>query len=130
MTSSIKPVVALTLGDPAGIGAELIARLLGQTDATQHANIVLLGDPWLWQEGQRIAGVEVSTAAVQRLSDVRARSDVSKPAFLTMDTVRSEQVTRSKAEAAGGASVLEVLNVCMDSAKAGEVDAICFAPLN
>lgn len=130
MTSTIKPVVALTLGDPAGIGAELIARLLGQTDATQHANIVLLGDPWLWQDGQRIAGVKVSTAAVQRLSDVRARSDVSKPALLTMDTVRSEQVTRSKAEAAGGASVLEVLNVCMDSAKAGEVDAICFAPLN
>ena len=38
--------------------AELIARLLGQTDATQHANIVLLGDAWLWAEGQRIAAGE------------------------------------------------------------------------
>ncbi|HYF21474.1 MAG TPA: 4-hydroxythreonine-4-phosphate dehydrogenase PdxA, partial [Ramlibacter sp.] len=32
--------------------------------------------------------------------------------------------------AAGGASVLQVLDRCMDAALAREVDAICFAPLN
>ena len=49
MTSaSSLPVVALTLGDPAGIGPELIAKLLARPDATTHANIVLIGDAWLW----------------------------------------------------------------------------------
>lgn len=130
MSSSSLPVVALTLGDPAGIGPELIARLLGQTDATQHANIVLLGDPWLWTEGQRIAGVLVPTTPVASLAEVRTRTGVSTPAWLAMDTVRSEQVTRSQAQAPGGASVLQVLNACMDAAQRGEIDAICFAPLN
>jgi 4-hydroxythreonine-4-phosphate dehydrogenase len=36
----------------------------------------------------------------------------------------------AKAEAPGGASVLAVLDRCMDAALAREIDAICFAPLN
>jgi 4-hydroxythreonine-4-phosphate dehydrogenase len=124
------PVVCLTLGDPAGIGPELIARLLGQTDAARHANLVLVGDPWLWADGQKIAGLTVPTRPVQSLAEVRSRADTSTAAWLPMDTVEARQVQRSQAQAAGGASVLQVLNACMDAAGRGEVDAICFAPLN
>ncbi|MBI2771422.1 MAG: 4-hydroxythreonine-4-phosphate dehydrogenase PdxA [Burkholderiales bacterium] len=130
MTTAQLPVVSLTLGDPAGIGAELIARLLGQTDAASHANIVLVGDPWLWEEGQRLAGVAVPTAAVQGFAQVRGRAGAATPAWLAMDTVAQGGVQRSVAQAAGGASVLRVLNACMDATQRGEVDAICFAPLN
>ncbi|MES2184117.1 MAG: 4-hydroxythreonine-4-phosphate dehydrogenase PdxA [Pseudomonadota bacterium] len=124
------PVVALTLGDPAGIGAELIARLLARPEATQHANIVLLGDPWLWEEGQRIAGVQVPTDGIGSLAAVRERPSTARPAVIAMDTVAQAAVHRSQAEAAGGQSVLKVLDRCMDAALAGEIDAICFAPLN
>jgi 4-hydroxythreonine-4-phosphate dehydrogenase len=44
--------------------------------------------------------------------------------------VTPDQVQRGVAQAPGGASVLRVLNACMDAAKRREVDAICFAPLN
>ena len=130
MSASAKPVVALTLGDPAGIGAELIARLLAKPEAAEQANIVLVGDPWLWQEGQRIAGVQVETDAVASLAAVRGRADTARPAFLAVDTVDPQAVHRSQAEAPGGQSVLKVLNQCMDAALAGQIDAICFAPLN
>ena len=130
MSASAKPVVALTLGDPAGIGAELIARLLAKPEAAEQANIVLVGDPWLWQEGQRITGVQVETDAVASLAAVRGRADTARPAFLAVDTVDPQAVHRSQAEAPGGQSVLKVLNQCMDAALAGQIDAICFAPLN
>ncbi|NML18282.1 4-hydroxythreonine-4-phosphate dehydrogenase PdxA [Azohydromonas caseinilytica] len=131
MTSDDKsPVVALTLGDPAGIGPELIARLLARPDVTTQARVVLVGDPWLWAEGQRIAGVEVACDMVADFAAVRRRPAGSRAAFLAMDTVRPEAVRRGQAGAAGGASVLAVLNRCMDATLAGEVDAICFAPLN
>ena len=124
------PVVALTLGDPAGIGAELIARLLARPEATQQANIVLVGDPWLWEDGQRIAGVQVATDAIASLAAVRGRAATGRPAFLAMDTIAPAAVHRSQAEPAGGRSVLQVLDACMDAALTGEIDAICFAPLN
>lgn len=127
---SAKPVVAITLGDPAGIGPELIAKLLSKPGITQQANIVVAGDDWVWQEGQRVAGVQVATQAVQDLADVRLRTDTGRPAFLDFATIRPEQVQPGQATAGCGASVLRVLNLCMDGAKAGDVDAICFAPLN
>ena len=130
MSDKNLPVVALTLGDASGIGPELIARLLGQTGITANANIVLLGDLWLWQEGQDIAKMKVATQSVQSLAEVRGRADTSLPAFLAVDTIAKEQVQRSQPLAACGASVLKVLNLCMDGTQSGEVDAICFAPLN
>lgn len=130
MPASELPVVALTLGDPAGIGAELIARLLARPEATQKANIVLAGDPWLWQQGQRIAGLQVATAPIASMADARGRADTALPAFLAIDTVAPDAVHQGRAEAAGGRSVLQVLDLCMDAAQAGQIDAICFAPLN
>jgi 4-hydroxythreonine-4-phosphate dehydrogenase len=130
MTASPLPVVALTLGDPAGIGAELIARLLAKPEAATLANIVLVGDRWLWDEGQRIAGVSVATDAVRSLAEVRGRASVARPAFLETQTIAQADVQRSVAQPAGGRSVLKVLDLCMDAATAGAIDAICFAPLN
>lgn len=130
MATASLPVVALTLGDPAGIGAELIARLLAQPEAMQQANLVLIGDTWLWEQGQRIAGVQVATTPVHSLADVRHRVDTGTPAFIAVETVLPAEVVSGQVGAAGGKSVLQVLNRCMDAALAGEIDAICFAPLN
>ena len=127
---AIKPVVALTLGDAAGIGPELIAKLLSQPGITTNANIVLVGDAWLWQEGQTIAKLSVATQAVQSWAEARTRPDQHLPAFLAVNTLDRAHVQLSQAQAACGKSVLDVLNLCMDAAKAGDVDAICFAPLN
>lgn len=129
-TTNDKPVVALTLGDPAGIGPELIARLLARPETLAQANVVLVGEPWLWDDGQRIAGMKVACDPVDGFAGVRARRDTSRPAFLAVDTIQPAQVHRSQAEAAGGASCLAVLNRCLDAAKTGQIDAICFAPLN
>ncbi len=125
-----QPVVALTLGDPAGIGAELIARLLAKPETTQAANVVLVGDAWLWQDGQALAGTPVQTEPVASLAAVRGRADTLRAAFLAVDTVQRDDVQRGQSNAAGGASALAVLNRCMDAAKAGDIDAITFAPLN
>ena len=126
----VRPVVALTLGDPAGIGPELIARLLAMPGVHDHANVVLLGDPWLWEWGQRVAGVSVPTQAMASVSGVRSRKPADRAAFVAMDTVKPSDVQVGQVSAAGGRSVLEVLNCAMDATLAGEVDAICFAPLN
>jgi len=128
--TSLKPVVTVTLGDPAGIGPELVAKLLSRADLLHLANVVLVGDRWLWKEGQAIAGLKVRTVPVSDFAEVRDRDVLSIPAFLEMDTIQASQVTRSRPGAAAGASVLSVLDRCMDAALAGHIDAITFAPLN
>ncbi|TDG04916.1 4-hydroxythreonine-4-phosphate dehydrogenase PdxA [Paraburkholderia guartelaensis] len=124
------PVVALTLGDPGGIGPELIAKLLAHPNVSARANLVLIGDRWLWEAGQRVAGVKVETDRLESLADARSRQATGRPAFVEIDTVEPEQVRVGQVCAEGGRSVLSVLDRCMDAALAGNVDAICFAPLN
>jgi 4-hydroxythreonine-4-phosphate dehydrogenase len=126
---SQKPTVALTLGEPAGIGPELIAKLLARRDLIERAKVVLVGDAWLWEEAQAIAGVSIATRSVSGFEGLRSFAD-GAPLFLAVESVRQGEVPRSKASAAGGASVLQVLRMCMDAASAGLIDAICFAPLN
>lgn len=122
-------LVALTLGDPAGIGPELVAKLLREPADQGDAQVVLVGDRWLWQKGQSIAGVQTPTRPLESFSQAR-HAPRGLPLFLAVDSVRAEEVVPGEAGAAGGRSVLQVLNRCMDAALAGEVDAICFAPLN
>lgn len=125
-----RPVVAVTLGDPSGIGPELVARLLARPETMQSANVVLVGDPWLWELGQRHAGVAVPVQEVKRFDEVRTRPEQARPAFLPLNSVRPEEVTIAVAAASGGKSVLAVLNACLEAALASYIDAICFAPLN
>jgi 4-hydroxythreonine-4-phosphate dehydrogenase len=129
LNHSPKPTVALTLGDPSGIGPELIAKLLTRSDVISRANVVLVGDVWLWEEGQAIAGVSVPTRAVNHFDDLRSSPEGS-PLFLPAETIRQGEAPRSTVSSAAGDSVLKVLGMCLDAASAGLIDAICFAPLN
>lgn len=129
MTVSSKPIVALTLGDPAGIGSELVAKLLARREQIERATVVLVGDAWLWEQGQAIAGMRTATHTIDGFEQARSSSGQS-PLFLPVESVRREEVPQSQASSAGGASVIKILKMCMDAASAGLVDAICFTPLN
>lgn len=123
-----KPVVAVTFGDASGIGPELAARLVVRADALAAATIVLVGDAWVWQEGQRVAGTHTK---VQTIHDWReARDHADKVLFLEMDTVAQADIIPAQATAAAGRGARLALTAALDAVKAGQIDAICFAPLN
>jgi 4-hydroxythreonine-4-phosphate dehydrogenase len=124
------PAVALTLGDPAGIGPELIAKLLAGPDAVRQAHVVVVGDRWVWEEGQRVAGVRPPVHEISSIEEARGGGPSGAACFLPFDTVRRDEIRPGVASAAGGASVLRALRCCLDAARAGGIDAICFAPLN
>jgi 4-hydroxythreonine-4-phosphate dehydrogenase len=123
-----KPVVAVTFGDASGIGPELAARLVARPDARAAATIVLMGDAWVWREGQRIAGTDTK---VQTIHDWReARGNADSVLFLEMDTVAKADIAPAQATAAAGRGARLALTAALDAVKAGQIDAICFAPLN
>ena len=124
------PVVALTLGDPAGIGAEMIAKLLAEPETCRDANVVLVADRWLWDDAQKVAGKKIPTESVDSFTAVRERKDRTKPALLAVDTVTPDQAPRAQATPGGGKSALSVLDVCLEAALRHDIDAICFAPMN
>ena len=58
MTTKLR--IAMVLGDPAGIGPEIVAKLLADDTVRQQAKVLLIGDRGEAEQGMRYAGVAVS----------------------------------------------------------------------
>jgi 4-hydroxythreonine-4-phosphate dehydrogenase len=123
-----KPVVAVTFGDASGIGPELVAKLLTRPQAVAAAQIVLVGDAWVWAEGQRIAGAATPIKTIRDWS--AARTIDGTPVFLEMETVAQSEIVPAQVTAAAGRGARLALTACLDAAQRADIDAICFAPLN
>jgi 4-hydroxythreonine-4-phosphate dehydrogenase len=123
-----KPIVAVTFGDASGIGPELVAKLLARPEAVQAAQIVLVGDAWVLAEGQRIAQTNIQVKTIRDWSD--ARTDDGTPVLLETDTVAQADIVPAKVTEAAGRGARTALTLCLEAAKRGDADAICFAPLN
>ncbi len=121
------PRIAIVLGDPAGIGPELIARLLVEDEVRSAARTVVLGDPWLLERGAATAGVAVAATPTD---DPAQLATAAGPLLLAMSTVAPSEITVGEASAAGGRAALSALARAVSLAREGHVDAVLFAPLN
>jgi 4-hydroxythreonine-4-phosphate dehydrogenase len=129
MSQSTKPIVAVTFGDASGIGPELVAKLLSRPDVLAAARILLVGDPWVWADGKRVANLAPAVRPITDWAAARASSD-DTPMFLAIDTVTQDEIVRGQMTPAAGRGARLALTQCLDAATRHDIDAICFAPLN
>ena len=61
----MKPRIAVLLGDPAGIGPELIARLLARPENRARADLLIIGDRRELDRGMEIAGERFDYTVVE-----------------------------------------------------------------
>jgi 4-hydroxy-L-threonine phosphate dehydrogenase PdxA len=116
-----RPRIALTLGDPAGVGPELGAKLLADPQNRAKADIFVLADLSEVNAAAALAGVTVPISEVAGPDGVQVLDDGSCPAI---------PFTLRKETKEGGERSLHQLRRAMDMANRGEIDAIVFTPLN
>ncbi|EOD80693.1 4-hydroxythreonine-4-phosphate dehydrogenase [Grimontia indica] len=125
-----EPIVAVTLGDPSGIGPELVVKNFADPHFDRgRCKIVIVGDEWLFSKAQKNVGVQIDTAHIANLDDL-AQACENKIYFLPINTMAEESLQVAVANKASGRSVLDALSLCLEAARDGKIDAICFAPLN
>ena len=120
-------VVAITFGDASGIGPELVAKFLSRPEISA-AQILLVGDAWVWEQGKKVAGLSPRVKTIKHWSE--ARSGDGTPMLLEMETVSESDIVQGQVTAAAGRGARMALTACLDAAVRGDIDAICFAPLN
>jgi 4-hydroxythreonine-4-phosphate dehydrogenase len=121
------PTIALFTGDPAGIGPELVAKVLANPAALPKARIVVIAQEAGLEAAARGAGVTLDLPAVG--ADA-ARGDGTGIVRLQWGGWNAPAFARGRANADNGAFMLAALRVALDLSRLGQVDAICFAPLN
>jgi 4-hydroxy-L-threonine phosphate dehydrogenase PdxA len=124
----MKPLIGLMLGDVTGIGPELIVKLLASPETRKQANVVVIGDERVLELGMKDADQRI----VYRKIDHVGEALLESPAVPLIDlhNVDPALYERGKLNAESGRLAGETLKVMTDFALAGELDGICFAPLN
>lgn len=122
-----RPVIALLLGDPSGIGPEISARLLAGT-AREVARVLVVGDCRVLEQGMRDAGVQFAWEPVRRAREVDWTRDVVP--VVDLANIDPARIERGRMTALSGRLTGESLAAAIDMSRDGEFDAITFAPLN
>jgi 4-hydroxythreonine-4-phosphate dehydrogenase len=126
----MKPRIALITGDPSGIGPELIAKLLAEPGLSKEADVLVIGDFHVLEMGQHQAGRLNALKQVDPSKGDWSSGNSDYFAFHPTQTISSDNVKIAEATLSSGASVLSTLNLALDFANDGIVDAVVFAPLN
>ena len=66
-----RPTLALTLGDPAGIGPEIMAKALADGEAYDHLVPVVVGDRKVLEQVIEGCDLELETRAIEAPDDAR-----------------------------------------------------------
>jgi 4-hydroxythreonine-4-phosphate dehydrogenase len=118
--------IALVAGDPAGIGPELVAKLLGDP-AKLPGQLRLIAHRASLDAAAKVCGCAIELPVLK--SDDAAHSTLAV-ARMEWDGWNAAPFAQGKASAANGAFMLGALTFALDLARRGVVDAVCFAPLN
>ena len=124
---SNKKKIAILLGDPSGIGPELTSKLLNEK-ITDEANIVVIGEKKIFEDGEKISGKKTNLKFVNSFDEINF--DDKTKFFLDISKGTNRIYKYGEVSAESGASVLEAMDKAMELVNSKKIDAINFAPMN
>ena len=129
MASAQTPIVAITMGDPAGVGPEVIVKALGHASVTQSCRPIVIGDSVRLAVAARLCGLSPVIRAVHTVADALAETDPAVICVIDPRVVPAD-LPFGTVSAAAGEAAYRFIEIAARLALRGEVDAICTAPLN
>jgi 4-hydroxythreonine-4-phosphate dehydrogenase len=124
-----RPLLAVTLGDPAGIGPEVVLKASTVQDVRGEADVVVCGDAGVLSRAAAEVGLAARVVEVAHAADARALGP-GEVAVLPLSRLGPEDHAWARASAAGDHAQVEYIRRAVAMALAGEADAIVTAPIS
>lgn len=125
---SNKAIVAIPMGDPAGIGPEITVKSFLNEDVTNAANLVVVGDKKLIDKAQEITGTKFS---VNVINDVKeAKFEQGTIDLIDLDNINMNEFNFGEVQAQCGQAAFDYIEKAIKLAMDGDVDAIATTPIN
>jgi 4-hydroxythreonine-4-phosphate dehydrogenase len=125
--STERPILAVTLGDPVGIGPEITARTLADPEATQGSRPLAVGDAAVLRRAIEVCKLDADVHAVAAVADARFQPGVIDVLDLA---VAPADLPWGVVDGVAGASAVAAIEAATKAALAGEVDAVVTSPIN
>ncbi|MBI5547183.1 MAG: 4-hydroxythreonine-4-phosphate dehydrogenase PdxA [Deltaproteobacteria bacterium] len=118
------PRVAISLGDPSGIGPEVTARALAMPAIRRALIPIVFGDERIWAAACRLTG------AADRLARVDSADQARGPSLVRVTRLALREARPGRPSAAGGRAQLAFLERALDALEEEAADALCTAPVS
>ena len=122
------PVLAVTMGDPAGIGPEITARTLAAVAGTGTAHGIVVGDAAALRRGARAAGLDVEIRPVADLAGREPGAGVID--VLDTGVLGEDLPPWGVVDARAGRAAVVAIETATRAALDGAVDGIVTGPIN
>lgn len=124
-----RPIIGITLGDPAGIGPEICAKALTSQEIQSVARCVVIGDSGVMRQGLQIAkikGIELHPIAAINAALFKPKTiDIFDLNNVDLPKLKLGQISKPAGKAA-----FEYINKAIDLALDHQIDAITTGPIN
>lgn len=117
------PLIGITMGDPSGIGAEIICKALKDLSPIERSRTAVVGDPFYLERANKLIGGNLKFGDA-----TAAHTDGTVPVFEV--NVDRAQVEDSKLCAASGDAAYRFIDRAVTAALAKDIAVIVTAPLN
>ena len=122
-----RPGIAITMGDAAGVGPEIIMKSLAHPEVYERARPVVIGDAARLREAGRIVGSRLDVRVVHDVRD--AGETIGTVDCVDLGLVPPD-LPWGRLSAEAGNAAYHFIRVATELAMAGKVGAICTGPLN
>lgn len=123
--SERRPRLAITLGDPNGIGPEVVLKCVRDADLLARVQPVLIGSDAVLRHHAEVLGMTVDLRAVDTLPEA-----IDGIAVLDVTAGEVSSVDLGATTAAGGALAMNAVEAATDACIDGWADAMVTAPLS
>jgi 4-phospho-D-threonate 3-dehydrogenase / 4-phospho-D-erythronate 3-dehydrogenase len=121
------PLVAVTMGDPAGIGPEIIARAFADPGFREENRALVVGDARILERAARLLDLPLRANAISEPEDARFEPGTVD---VLSETDLPEDLPFGELDARAGDAAFRYVEKATSLASAGRVAAIATAPLN
>ena len=128
MTSQRKPAIAITMGDPCGIGPEVVAKALADPKVYATCRPLVVGSAYAMEQAIGVAGVALKVNEPEDLGLAGNQPGVID--LVDTHNLNPEDISVGQISPACGKAAMEWVTKAGELALAGTVDGLATAPLN
>ena len=122
-----RPIIGITMGDAAGVGAEIIMKALAVPEVYEISRPLVVGDARRLRKAGQIVGSKLSLRALQKPEEAAFRLGEVDVVDLP---IIPDDLPFGKLSATAGDGAFKFIQRAVELAMAGRIDGICTAPLN
>ncbi len=128
ITAKDRPLIAITMGDAAGIGPEITAKALASEQIYRICRPLVVGEGIIMREAIRLTGKPLNLRSVETVTEVQGKSGTID--LLDLHNLERSEVVPGQICAACGRAAVEYIVKAARLAQGGEVQALVTAPIN